>query len=158
MKKFAVSLILSAGIFFTCPQNTYAVFSVELDRSVLDFGLMKNNEIKEDQPYEGVLITCTSDQANRWYLRTHLETPLTNRNNASAIIPNENFFWYGINSTGSGTLTMMEQDYSQERVIYAAPAGEGANGVGIRMQFKVRVPSKTQAGEYAARVILTMIE
>jgi hypothetical protein len=138
--------------------DAQAVFSVDTDLTSINFGTMKPNEVMGDIPAQGVTIRCTTDRGNAWTIRTHLEQPLTNSLNPSSIIPNENFRWYGISTTGSGTLVRTEQDYLVEKVIYSAPAGEGAGGVDVNVKFRISIPAGTESGTYTTRVILTMIE
>ncbi|MDD5423434.1 MAG: hypothetical protein PHT32_08500 [Candidatus Omnitrophica bacterium] len=146
-------------IFFTLmPGSAHAAFTLETDINSIDFGAMAPDEIKGDIPSQGVTVRCTTDQGNAWFLRTRLDTQLTNANNPSSVIPSENFRWYGSSTTGTGQLVMTEQDYLVERIVYTAPAGEGASGVNIKVKFKLNIPHRVQSGTYNSRIIFTMIE
>lgn len=155
--KLKLFLLIGTSLFFLS-QNLHATFSIETDLTSIDFGNMKPSQTKGDVPSQGVTVRCTTDQGNPWYLRMHLETPLTNVDNPSSFISDENFRWYGISTTGSGTLVMDEQDFSIERIAYTAPTGEGGSGVDVKLQFKLTVPSNIQSGPYFTRIILTLIE
>ena len=126
--KLKAILLICIFLFFLS-QNVHATFSIETDLTSINFGAMNPNGTKGDVPSQGVTVKCTTDQGNPWYLRLHLETPLTNVNNPSSMISNENFWWYGMSTTGSGALVMDEQDFSVEKVAYTASAGEGVSGV-----------------------------
>ncbi len=155
--KLKVFLLIGVSLFFLS-QNLHAAFSIETDLTSINFGTMNPDQTRGDVPSQGITVRCTTDQNNPWYLRLHLETPLTNVNNPSSFISNENFWWYGMSTTGSGTLVMDEQDFSIERVAYTAPTGEGGSGVDVKLQFKLTVPSNVQSGPYSTRIILTLIE
>lgn len=135
-----------------------ATFTVELDLTSVDFAVMKPGEIKGDLPIQGITVTCTTNQGNPWFLRTHLENPLTHISNPFATISSENFFWYGYSTTGSGMLVTDEQDFTEEKIIYTASAGEGTSGVDVKVRFKLRIPENAQAGQYDTRIVLTLIE
>ena len=151
-------LFFAAVFLFLACQNALASFNIETDLNSIDFGYMNPTATKGDIPFQGLTVRCTSDQGNPWQLRLRLETPLRHDNNPSQVIPSENFWWYGISTTGSGTLVIDEQDFLIERVAYNAPAGEGASGIDIRLQFKLTIPSSAQSGPYSTRIILTLIE
>ena len=155
MKKIFVLFILSLFIFSI---DASATFTIETDLIEIYFGSMSPGEIREGIPTQGITVRCTTDQGNPWFLRIRTENPFGNMNNLSAIIPNENFWCYADSTTGSGILVTTEQDFSVERIVYTASAGEGAQGVGVVLKFKLAVPTNTQSGDYSTRVILTMIE
>ena len=152
------ALLLFLLFFPIISSDAQAVFNLDTDLTYINFGVMKPNEVTGDVPAQGITIRCTTDQGRAWTLRTHLEQPLSNSFNPSSIIPSENFRWYGIATTGSGNLVRTEQDYLVEKVIYSAPAGEGAGGIDINVKFRLSVPATTQSGTYTTSIILTMIE
>ncbi len=156
MGKKALLFFLFTLFFF--PEIASASFGVETDLSSINFGIMKPNEIKGDVPHQGVTVRCTTDQGNAWFLRIRADSPFRNTSNPSSVIPNENFLWYGLNTTGSGALVTGERDFSTERIVYQAPQGEGAEGVDIKLRFKLNIPRNTQSGDYVTTVILTFIE
>lgn len=158
MMKLLKIFLLVSFIFFLPSEETNAAFTIETDLTSVNFGVMKPGEIRGDIPFQGVTVRCTTDQGRPWTLRIRLERPLANTNNSSSVIPSENFRWYGLNSTGTGTLVTDEQDFLVERVAYTAPAGEGAGGIEIKIRFKLNVPTNSQSGDYVTRIILTFIE
>lgn len=151
-------LLLIALFIFFLTSTASAAFSIVLDLNSIDFANMKPGQIRGDLPSQGITVTCTSDQGNPWYLRICVKEPLTHMGNPSSIIPNENFLWYGLETTGTGTLVTAEQDFTEERIAYTAPAGEGASGVDIKLRFKLKIPQTVQSGDYATEITLTLIE
>ncbi len=151
-------LLLAAIILIALSSHAYAEFTIETDLKSIDFGPMNPGDTRGDIPSQGVTIRCTTTQGNSWQLRLHLETPLTHVTNPSSIITNDNFWWYGVSTTGSGSLVMHEQNLLTEQIAYTAPAGEGASGIDIKLKFKLTLPNSLQSGQYATKIILTMIE
>jgi len=151
-------VLLTFVIFIFLHKNTYATFSIDTDLARVDFGLMSSGDVKDNVPWQGVTVKCTSDQGNPWDLRIRMDSPFTHENNPSSIIANDRFWWYGANTTGLGTLITSQSDFSVERIVYQAPMGEGTAGINVGIRFKLAVPPNAQSGRYAATIILTMIE
>jgi hypothetical protein len=139
-------------------KSAEAVFNIALDTYTLDFGNLNPGEVKTNFPESSLIITCTTDQGNAWNLRVRNETPFTHTINPAATIPDTSFWWYGVSTTGTGTLIYTKQDFTTERIVYSAPAGEGASGVEIRMKFEISIPDYIQSGGYESNIIFTMVE
>jgi len=154
----SIALLSIFAFLFFLPVTAEAIFNIETDQQTLDFGLMAPNEVRDNVPSKGVMVKCTSDQGIPWRLRIRLESPLAHVNNPSETIASDHFWWYGANTTGIGTLVTNENDFTVERIVYSAPAGEGANGIDVELRFKLALPPRTQSGDYLTKIIFTLIE
>ena len=160
MKKI---LFISLAIFlavFLYSSNASATFSVTLNFNSMDFGSLNMGDIKDDVPGIGITATCRTDQNNPWQLKIRADRPLTHMENPASFIPNTNFFWYGISSNvpGNNSLDRNQEDFTIEKTVYTAPAGEGAAGTEIILKFKVIVPRPAQSGLYTTRIRFTFTE
>lgn len=161
MKKNTIIRILIIAliiVFSFTVEARASKFKLKVDKHTIDFSNLNLGETKSDIPGDGFKATCTSDLGNPWELKISNIQPLTHEHNPTATIPDTNFRWYGISTTGAGTLIKEEKDFTQERVLYSAPAGEGANGIDIIIKFKLIVPQMIQAGEYETQIMFTMTE
>jgi len=148
---------------FLCVPAAEAAFGIDLNFYSIDFGDLDMGTVKDDVPSQGLVATCTTDQGNAWYLMIRNEQPLQNVNNPAAVIPDTNFYWYGVapvitDVTGNNSLVTSYQDFTYEKTAYTGQAGEGAAGTQITLKFKVDVPNPAQSGEYHSRVVLTFTE
>lgn len=163
MKKTRFILLISLITFFTVflyPRGAAATFSIDLNFYSIDFGSLNMGDIKDDVPGIGMKVTCRTDQGNPWQLKVRAERPLSHMENPASFIPNTNFFWYGISSNipGNSSLDKNQEDFTIERTVYTAPAGEGVTGTEITMKFKVIVPRPAQSGIYTTKVVFTFTE
>ena len=101
MKKIVLITLLcilsSSGYAATVQNATVTVkinpvFSISIDRDDIDFGIMKPGQTKWDIPATGIKVNVKSNTGNPWYLRINNTDDLSS---GSAIIDNDNFFWYG---------------------------------------------------------------
>ncbi|MFH0772112.1 MAG: hypothetical protein V1933_05780 [Candidatus Omnitrophota bacterium] len=152
---FCFCVIFSMVSFF---RSAEAAFGITLDAYSLSFGSFNPGEIKTDVPEGSIIVTCASDQGNAWNLKIKTEYPLVNSLNPASTIPNANLWWYGVSSTGAGTLITAREDFSSEKTVYSAPAGEGTSGVEIKVKFEISVPKDVQSGQYSSNIIFTIIE
>ena len=141
---------------FTVP--AFATFDISIDMTHINFGAVNPGEITGDIPPQGLNVTCTSDQGNQWFLRVYTESPLAHIDNPGMDIPDTEFYWYGINTTGQGDLVTEEEDFTSEKIIYTSTAAEGADGVTISVKFKLECPGYVQSGEYDTSIIFTLTE
>lgn len=164
MKQVRVKYIASGLIFFalsfflsysTLSQDD---FSITVDNETINFGLMQAGGIKGDEPSQGINVTCKTTWNSGWFLRIYMYDPLKLEGYSYITIPNENFYWYGMNTTGNGTLVTNEEDFTEEKVVYEAPAGEGADGIDVRIRFKVKIPQYQAKGRYEGTITLALIE
>jgi len=149
---FAISLLLSHSVF------SQDDFSITVDDENINFGLMQTGGIKGDEPSQGINVTCRTTWNSGWFLRIYMQEPLRLDGYSYITIPNENFYWYGMNTTGIGTLVTNEEDFSEEKVVYQAPAGEGADGIDVRIRFKVKIPQYQAKGRYEGTITLALIQ
>lgn len=152
-------LVIFSAIFLY-PRDAAAAFSVTLNFPSIDFGSLNMGDIRYDVPDTGITATCRTDQGNPWQLKIRADQPLTHMESPASFIPNTNFFWYGISSNvpGNNSLDKTQEDFTMERTVYTAPAGEGDPGTEITLKFKVVVPRLIQSGIYATTVIFTFTE
>ena len=149
------------GVILYFNQDAFALFSIEIPETpYIDFGFADPGEILGDIPPDGLDIICTSDLGNPWFLNIRLDTPLTNVNNPESTIDSENFFAYGISTTGQGVLVTERQDLRLDipRTLYSAPAGEGLEGININIRFRLDIPRLIQSGRYTTQIIFTLTE
>ncbi|MBU0479262.1 hypothetical protein KKC91_11945 [bacterium] len=158
MKKIVVIIIFFLIAVFFFNAEAKAEFTIQVDRYSIDFGNLDLGEVRSDVPSDGLEITCTSDLGNPWELRISNIQPLVHVYNPTQFIPDTNFRWYSVSTTGGGVLESEEKDFTQERVIYSAPLGEGTTGTRVVVKFKLIVPQMVQAGRYETRIIITMTE
>ena len=160
MRKIIPALLVTFLAVFLYPTKAAATFSVNLNFYTMDFGSLNMGDIKDDVPGIGIKVTCMTDQGNPWELKVRAERPLTHMENPASTIPNTNFFWYGISSniSGNSSLDTNQEDFTVERTVYRAPAGEGATGTEITLKFKVVIPRPAQSGIYTSRVVFTFTE
>jgi hypothetical protein len=156
MKKIIPLILISC--FFLPIKSAQAAFDITTDLTHINFGSVNPGETIGDIPVQGLNVTCTSDQGNQWFLRIYTETPFRHDENPGMIISDEDFWWYGVDTTGAGTLVTTEEDMTSEKTIYTSTATEGANGIGITVKFKLRVPKDIQSGAYSTRMIFTLTE
>lgn len=145
---------------FLHPCGAAATFSVTLNFNSMDFGSLNMGDIKDDVPGTGITATCRTNQGNPWQLKIRADQPLTHIGNPASRIPNTNFFWYGVSSNvpDNNSLDKSQEDFTMERTVYTAPAGEGLAGTEITLKFKVIVPKPIQSGIYTTRIICTFTE
>lgn len=155
---FPIIIFCALLYFLSGPLYAQDLFGIIVDTEDVAFGLMHVGEIAGDMPSQGINVTCTTDRGNPWFLRIYLTEPLALEGYRYITIPNENFYWYGMNTTGSGTLVTNEEDFTEEKVVYTAPSGEGTDGVDIRIRFKLKIPQYQAKGRYQGAITLTLIE
>lgn len=159
--KSILSVLLAAFLtVFLYSTEAAAVFSVDLNFYSIDFGSLNMGDMKDDVPGMGIRVMCRTDQGNPWQLKIRADRPLSHMENPASFIPNTNFFWYGVSSNvpGNNSLDRNQEDFTMERTVYSAPAGEGATGTEITMKFKVIVPRPAQSGIYTTKIIFTFTE
>lgn len=160
VKYVLCAALIVFSVTFLCPDEAAAVFSVDLNFYSIDFGSLDMGDIKDDVPGIGIMVTCRTDQGNPWQLKIRADRPLTHMENPASFIPNTNFFWYGVSSNvpSNNSLDRNQEDFTLEKTVYTAPAGEGATGTEIILKFKVIVPRPIQSGIYTTKVIFTFTE
>lgn len=161
MRKIILLVLITFSAVFLYLDDASAAFSISLNFYTVDFGSLNMGDIKDDVPNIGIKVTCVTDQGNPWQLKIRAERPLTHMNNPASIIPNTNFFWYGISSNvpGNNSLDRNQEDFTLERTVYSAPGTEGAlPGTDITLKFKVVIPAPAQSGVYTSRIIFTFTE
>ncbi|MDD5680350.1 MAG: hypothetical protein PHI59_03820 [Candidatus Omnitrophica bacterium] len=163
MRKLKSILFVLLAAFLTVflySTEAAAVFSVDLNFYSVDFGSLNMGDMKDDVPGMGIRVMCRTDQGNPWQLKIRADRPLSHMENPASFIPNTNFFWYGVSSNvpGNNSLDRNQEDFTMERTVYSAPAGEGVTGTEITMKFKVIVPKPAQSGIYTTKIIFTFTE
>jgi hypothetical protein len=160
LRKIMFSALVIFSAVFLYAHDAAAVFSIDLNFNSVDFGGLNMGDIKDDVPGIGIRVTCRADQGLPWQLKIRAEQPLTHMENPASFIPNTNFFWYGISTSvpGNNSLDRSQEDFTLERTVYTAPAGEGAAGTEITMKFKVIVPRPAQSGIYTTKIVFTFTE
>jgi hypothetical protein len=155
-----ISLLFFLAIFIVLPlNNALAVFSIEIPEDFdIYFGQVAPGTVMGNIPNDGFDVVCTSDQGNPWFLELRMDQPLTNEVNAFSVIPLDNFFFYGIGTTGSGVLVTERTRLDTPKTVYTSPAAEGADGVGITLKFRIDIPRIIQSGRYSGQLIFTLTE
>lgn len=151
-------MLLTGFWLVSLPSSPAAALNLVIDRSDFNFGLLQLGEVRRDVPPEGLRLVCTTDGLGSWQLLVTQLEPMAHEQNPMQVIPETNFRWYGVSTTGSGTLTREESDVSQERAVYTGTSAEGPGGVEIVMKFALVAPRWTQMGRYRTRLLFTLTE
>jgi hypothetical protein len=158
-KTLAIFIAITFAIFLYT-HDAEAVFSIDLNFYSIDFGNMNMGDIKDDIPSIGLIITCTTDQGNPWYLKIRNDYPLKHISNPASVIPNTNFKWYGVSTSDptNTSLVTTREDFTYEKTIYSGAAGEGASGTDITIKFELTLPPILQSGIYSTNIVFTFTE
>lgn len=151
-----VLLVSLSALAWSAPQAL--ALSLVVDRTEVDFGTLQLGEVRSDVPPEGLRLTCKTDGLGAWQLLLSQLEPMSNELNPTQVIPETNLRWYGVSTTGSGTLVREETDVTQERVIYTGTAAEGSGGIEVVVKFLLIAPQWTQMGRYRTRLLFTLTE
>ena len=152
-------VVLLTGVWLvSLPSSPAAALNLAIDRSEFDFGLLQLDEVRRDVPPEGLRLTCTTDGLNSWQLLVTQLEPMAHEQNPTQVIPETNLRWYGVSTSGSGTLVREESDFTQERAVYTGLGTEGPGGVDVVMKFTLVAPHWTQMGRYRTRLLFTLTE
>lgn len=152
-------IALLTGVWLvSLPASTAGALNLVIDRSEFDFGVLHLGEVRRDIPPEGLRLVCTTDGLNAWQLLVTQLEPMAHEHNPTQVIPETNLRWYGVSTSGSGTLAREESDFSQERAVYTGLSTEGTGGVDIVMKFALLAPRWTQMGRYRTRLLFTLTE
>lgn len=142
-----------------------AALSISLNLYSVDFGEMNMGvgEINTEIPPQGLDVECMTDAATPgWTLKIRNEYPFRHIFNPASVIPNTNFFWYSVGTTGNtAQLTYPVNrriDFNLEETIYTGAAAE--NRTTVTLKFELSLPESLilQSGTYETRVVLTMTE
>lgn len=159
MRRILVFCFVLAVLIFYAISSSYAIFRLELDRFDVGFGSLNLGETKYDIPADSLKATITTDTGNSFKLQIRNLQPFTSASNPLFTIENRKFWWYGVSTTGSGTLVTTQENFVQEKTVYTGVAGEGASGIDVEMKFRVDVPENNLlSGRYTSDVVLTATE
>lgn len=169
-KKFWISLIVvllmgtrafagSASATAVATVHVESVFSIELNRSDVDFESMRPGELKYDIPASGIKVTTKSNTGNKWYL---LINSLSELRDGDKYIDNKYFKWYGW-SEGKGKWVGTGEDSMEltPQLAYESTQEEGLSypdGVPNYFKFKIAIPKSQQPGNYQSTIRFTITE
>lgn len=137
--------------------NVKTVFSIELNRTDIDFETMRPGETKRDIPAAGIKVTTKSNTANKWYL--YIQSLSELRDN-DQYIEKKNFKWYGF-SEGNGRWAEKEEAPLELTPVlaYESSIQEGiTSGINHFFKFKLTVPEKQLPGRYTSVIKFTLTE
>ncbi|OGI09399.1 MAG: hypothetical protein A2Y40_01875 [Candidatus Margulisbacteria bacterium GWF2_35_9] len=142
--------------------NVKSIFSLEIDRHIVDFKTLLPGQMMRDMPdNEGVKVTAKSNNGNGWVLKI---SNLAELSDGSELIPNKYFYWSGYPSrSASGTWYGKGTDnLSLTPVLaYSASMSEYNNypaGTDLYFKFDLKVPDKQKSGIYRSIVAFTLTE
>ncbi len=135
--------------------------SLNLNLYSVDFGNMNMGDIKTEVPAQGLTVTATTSAATAgWTLKIRNEEPFRHQLNPASVIPNTQFRWYAVSTTGSESRFTypinQREDFTYEKLIYTGVAGEEETD--ITLKFELALPPILQSGTYTTRVIFTLTE
>jgi len=176
MKKWIIglSVLTLAGPFFqtayaetqtaeaTARVTVASVFSISLDRSDIDFRILKPGQTLDNIPESALRVTTRTNTGNPWELKVNALSPLRN---GPDLIPNENFSWHGW-SEGKGKWlgTGNDKVSLSPTVAYLCDSTEVRNisdaedGTHNFFQFGLSVPKSAKPGLYRTIVRFTVTE
>ncbi len=159
MSRLCLFIILIVSL--ASPRAAYAVFTLELNQTAVDFGDMDSGpsgSYRDDMPPQGMEVICSTDQGNAWWLRIRNDQPLTNASNPASTISNANFKWYGVSTSDPANMSLvtLREDFTVEKTVYSAPNTEAQTT--IRMKFELTVPPAMQSGAYTSNIVFTLTE
>jgi len=134
-------------------------FGLTLDRTNLDFGLLKPGQRVELYP-QGYYhqITCVSNNKKTWYLK--LSIPANIAGPGGYILPKDNFKWQVFWTNGSGVKNEgwgVLQD--NPAVVYTSgPMDSQGEEVYIQLRYALDVPGNIPTGNYNAVLVYTITE
>jgi hypothetical protein len=163
----AHTIILAVGIVLVIcgsAQETKALGIEFTNYTAIDFGEMSAGDIKDEVPYERLIIRCTASSGTPgWTLKVKIDHPLTHESNPASIIPNTNFKWYLVNtSDANNNPTNLEQRTeftTYDQTVYTGLAGEAQTD--IEMKFQLELPTVLQWGTYSTnygKIVFTLTE
>ena len=156
----AVITFFLSLIFINKP--AYAAFEIETDAFSIDFGFMNIGESKELQE-KGMYhneITCKSDNAKTWYLKTQTIEPLKS---GEDYVPYENFKWKIVEVLNGDGVIYNKDMYNTfsditSLVYTSGPNDSGGREVKIRFKYHLLIPKNQVAGNYRTIIRYTMTE
>lgn len=157
LKVILATLLLAGSIF----SSAYAAIEISTDHRPIFFGPMQLDEEKELAQLGSYhnQITCSSTNANTWYLKINLLQPLTS---GTQTIPLEYFKWQLTWTDGKGTVVNPYQ-FKEFRLfpdlVYISGQDE-ATGNSINFQFKyyLKIPENQVSGAYNTTIRFTLTE
>lgn len=160
MRRIPVITSLTLIIALSCVVRAEAL-SLNLNLYSVDFGNMDMGDIKTEVPAQGLTVTATTTAATLgWTLRIRNEEPFRHESNPASVIPDTQFRWYAVSTTGSETRfnypVNQREDFTYEKLIYTGVAGEEETD--ITLKFELDLPTLLQSGTYRTRVIFTLTE
>lgn len=151
-----------ASFDFSASVTVKALFKIDLDKGVIDFGRLYPGDWKnigEGSYYNQV--TCQSNSGKIWYLTIKVLNPLTGVNNHTQI-PNSKFKYMPGWTDGTGTVdgqyTFKEFSSDNTNVYTSSNDDAMANQIHIQFQYGVAVPDNAAADDYTTSVVYTMME
>jgi hypothetical protein len=136
-----------------------STFGLSLDRSSLDFGLVKPGiriELYPESYYHQ--ITCISNNKKIWYLKVSMPTGITGQ--GSSILPKDSLKWQIFGTNGSGAKKEGWESLQDNATVVYASGSTDSQGeeVYIRFRYVLDVPSNVASGNYNAVLVYTMTE
>ncbi len=148
-----------ALLWFGHVPHACAALQLSVNQRQIDFGSLDPGATQSNIPPNGLTARVSSNAGGAepaWILLIGCREPFTHQQNPSQSIPEQNFFWSGVSTSGRGRLENAQHDFTQERVIYNSPGGEA--DVEVTIKFKLQLPDWLQAGDYGTHVVFTLTE
>jgi len=136
-----------------------SIFSIELNRTDIDFESISPGESKYDVPATGIKVTTKTNTGRSWSLAINA---LSNFKSNDHTIDNQNFQWYGW-TEGKGTwkgekentMTLTPVTVYESSDIEALNYPEGTHNF---FKFKLSIPSNQKPGDYQTIIRFTITE
>lgn len=136
-----------------------STFKLTLDRSSLDFGLIKPGERVELYPAEPYhQITCISNNKKTWYLKVSVPAGISGPGGLS--LPVNALKWQIFWTNGSGTKKEgWESLQDRATVVYSSgPLDSQGEEINIKLRYALDLPGNSPAGHYSAVLVYTITE
>lgn len=153
----AILLLVAGSMFFPA----FAAIEISTDYRPVFFGLMQLDEQKELAGLGAYhnQITCSSTNANTWYLKISLLQPLTS---GAETIPSEYLKWQLVWTDGKGTVVSPYQfkEFRQfPDLVYISGSDEaGGNSITFQFKYSLKIPESQVSGVYNATIRFTLTE
>lgn len=152
-----LTLILTESLF----SPAFAAINISTDHRPIFFGLMQLDEEKELAQlgtYHNQL-TCSSTNANTWYLKISLLQPLTS---GQETIPPEYLKWQLVWTDGKGTVVTPYQfkEFSlfPDLVYISGPDEAAGNSINFQFKYYLKIPENQVSAVYNTTIRFTLTE
>lgn len=164
---FVFVLFLTSSLFAANQASAIAVakvhvesiFSIELNRTDIDFESISPGGTKYDIPSTGIKVTTKTNTGRPWCLSINA---LSNLQADDKYIDNQNFQWYGW-TEGKGSWKGQKENAMELTpvTVYASSLEEGVNypeGTHNYFKFKLTIPNNQKPGDYRSIIRFTITE